>query len=275
MSCILLSERRSCAELSVNGRFEHYQNGQKQKNVMNTATLNPQKDPMGTAMYDFLLTGKAARLRVLSSMFDEDEIDVRYLFRTEEQMPKLERKALELARGHVLDVGAGTGCHALALQDRMPVTAIDISQLSQRVMQKRGVIDARCINLYDFRLEGTYDTILMLMNGTGIIGTMQNMSSFIARMRTLLAHDGQILIDSSDLKYLYEDEDGSCDIDIYGDYYGEVDYSMVYRDVKGEPFDWLYVDFNTLRAVAMANGFRCEQVMAGDHYDYLARLTIR
>jgi len=275
MSCILLSERRSCAELSVNGRFEHYQNGQKQKNVMNTATLNPQKDPMGTAMYDFLLTGKAARLRVLSSMFDEDEIDVRYLFRTEEQMPKLERKALELARGHVLDVGAGTGCHALALQDRMPVTAIDISQLSQRVMQKRGVIDARCINLYDFRLEGTYDTILMLMNGTGIIGTMQNMSSFFARMRTLLAHDGQILIDSSDLKYLYEDEDGSCDIDIYGDYYGEVDYSMVYRDVKGEPFDWLYVDFNTLRAVAMANGFRCEQVMAGDHYDYLARLTIR
>lgn len=242
---------------------------------MNTATLNPQKDPMGTAMYDFLLTGKSARLRVLSSMFDEDEIDVRYLFRTEEQMPKLERKALELARGHVLDVGAGTGCHALALQDRMPVTAIDISQLSQQVMQKRGVLDARCINLYDFRLEGTYDTILMLMNGTGIIGTMQNMSSFFARMRTLLAHDGQILIDSSDLKYLYEDEDGSCDIDIYGDYYGEVDYSMVYRDVKGEPFDWLYVDFNTLRAVAMANGFRCEQVMAGDHYDYLARLTIR
>lgn len=245
---------------------------------MNISTLKPQHDPMGSAMLDYLKTGKAAQLRVLSPMFEDDTIDVSYLFRTPAQMPKLERKALELARGHVLDVGAGTGCHALALQEKMEVTAIDVSPLSLQVMKQRGVHDARCINLFDFRLEGTYDTILLLMNGTGIIGNMRNMSTFFARMRTLLAHDGQILMDSSDLKYLYEDEEGEVmpfGTSIYERYYGEIDYSMAYRDVKGESFEWLYVDFQTLHMVAEANGFRCEQVMAGDHYDYLARLTLK
>lgn len=242
---------------------------------MNTAVLSPQRDPMGTAILEFQETHKASSLRVLSSMFDEDKIDVPYLFRSVEQMPLIERTALEMARGHVLDVGAGAGCHTLALQDKLDVTAIDISPLSLRVMQERGVRDARCINLFDFRLEGQYDTILLLMNGTGVIGDMMNMSYFFSRMRTLLAHGGQILIDSSDLKYLYENSDGTYDIDPEDGYYGQVDYQMVYKGVKGDSFEWLYVDFNTLRLVAAANGFKCEKIIDGHHYDYLARITLK
>ncbi|MCR5394248.1 MAG: methyltransferase domain-containing protein [Bacteroidales bacterium] len=245
---------------------------------MNTATLNPLKDPMGAAIAEYQHTGKADKLRVLSSMFDEDEIDVSYLFRDFGHMPEIERRALELARehgGHVLDVGAGAGCHALALQDKLKVTAIDISSLCEQVMKERGVKDARCINLYDFRLEGSFDTILMLMNGTGIVGNMMNMSYFFLRMRNLLAHGGQILIDSSDLKYLYDNGDGTYDFDSSQGYYGQIDYQMQYRDVRGSKFDWLYVDFDTLRLVAAANGFKCEKVVEGPHFDYLARLSLK
>ena len=245
---------------------------------MNTTTLNPTRDPMGSALLDYQLTGKASKLRVFSSVLDEDEIEVQYLFRTQKEMPVVERKALELARehgGHVLDVGAGAGCHALALQDKLDVTAIDISSLSQRVMKERGVRDARCINLYDFRLEGSFDTILLLMNGTGIIGDMMNMSYFFLRMRNLLAHGGQILIDSSDLKYLYQEEDGTYNFEGKEGYYGQIDYQMEYKDVKGDSFDWLYVDFETLRIIAAANGFKCEKVVDGPHFDYLARLSLK
>lgn len=241
---------------------------------MKVQVLDARRDPMGAAIADFYKNGIAGRLRVLSSMFDEDEIPVAHLFREEDEMGELELKALELSKGRILDVGAGAGCHALALQDRgMEVTAIDVSPLSVEVMTKSGIDDARLVNLYDETLCEKFDTILMLMNGSGIIGKIANMPQFFARIDSLLAEGGQVLMDSSDLIYLFEDEDGGVDVDLAGDYYGEVDFTMQYKNIKGETFDWLYIDFETLAFHAAENGFEAELVMQGEHYDYLARLT--
>ena len=241
---------------------------------MNTQVLDARRDPMGAAIADFYKNGIAGRLRVMSSMFDEDEIPVAHLFREEDEMGELELKALGLSKGRILDVGAGAGCHALALQDReMSVTAIDVSPLSVEVMAKSGVIDARLVNLYDETLCEKFDTILMLMNGSGIIGKISNMPQFFARIDALLAEGGQLLLDSSDLIYLFEDEDGGVDIDLAAGYYGEVDFAMQYKNIKGETFDWLYIDFETLAFHAEENGFVAELVAEGDHYDYLACLT--
>lgn len=235
--------------------------------------LDARRDPMGRAIADYYKNGVAGRLRVFSSMFDEDEIPVAHLFREEDGMGELELKALECSKGRVLDVGAGAGCHALALQDRgLAVTAIDVSPSSVEVMQKSGVEDARLVNLYDTNLSETFDTILMLMNGSGIIGKIANMSQFFARIDSLLAPGGQVLMDSSDLIFLFEDEDGGVDINLAGDYYGEVDFAMQYKNIKGDTFDWLYVDFETLAFHASENGFEAELVMQGEHYDYLARI---
>jgi hypothetical protein len=99
------------------------------------------------------------------------------------------------------------------------------------------------------------------------------MPVFFKRMKQLLADDGSILIDSSALRYLYEEEDGSLMIDLADDYYGLLDYQMEYNGILGEPFDWLYVDFDTLAFHAENNGFSAELIQEGGHYDYLARLT--
>lgn len=239
---------------------------------MNNEVLNAGADPMGAAIYDYHFNGDADTLIVHSSMFEDDEIPVPDLFRSFEDMPELEKIALEEAEGRILDVGAGSGCHSLALK-RMgkEAVAIDISGLSVEVMKHRGV-DARQINLYDESFTEKFDTVLMLMNGTGIIGTLENMPAFFRRIRELLAPDGCVLIDSSDLRYLFEEEDGSLMIDLADDYYGLLDYQMEYKGVKGEPFDWLYVDFDTLAFYAEENGFTAELVAEGEHYDYLARL---
>ena len=231
------------------------------------------RDPMGQAIRDYSEKGRAGRLRVFSPQFDEDELPVATLFRTEERMPKLEHTALDLCRGRVLDVGAGAGCHSLALQRRgLDVTAIDISPLSVEVMRQRGV-ESVAVDLFDKTFAGCYDTVLMLMNGSGIIGRLERMPLFFHRMKQLLAAGGQVLMDSSDLRYVFENEDGSWDIDLNAGYYGELEYQMQYQKVKGEPFDWLYVDFDTLAFHAQANGFRAELVAEGGHYDYLARLS--
>ena len=241
---------------------------------MEKEILTTSADPMGAAIYDYFVNGNADTLVVHSSMFEDDEIPVESLFRSLEEMPELERIALEEAQGRILDVGAGSGCHSVALQKLgKSAVAIDISPLSVEVMKRRGV-DARQVNLYDETFTEKFDTILMLMNGTGIIGTLDNISVFFERMKKLLAPGGCILIDSSDLRYLYEEEDGSLMIDLADDYYGQLDYQMEYKDVLGEPFDWLYLDFETLAIYAEENGFTAELLEEGGHYDYLAKLTI-
>ena len=239
-----------------------------------SSILNSKNDPLGLAIYDFHKTGKAKKLIVHSSMFDDDEIPVTTLFRKFKDMPELEQVALKQAEGRILDVGAGSGCHCVALAEMgKSCTAIDISGLSVEVMKEKGV-DARCIDLFDENFVGQYDTILMLMNGTGIIGRLENMQKFFIRMKHLLAPGGRILIDSSDLRYLFEEEDGSLMIDLADDYYGLVDFQMEYNKVLGEPFDWLYVDFDTLSLYAEQNGFKAEMIAEGEHYDYLAALSL-
>ena len=235
--------------------------------------MNPLNDPMGAAIHDYYHTGKAGKLIVKSTMFEDDEIPVGSLFRDFVQMPALERAALNLAQGRILDVGAGSGCHSVALKAMgKDAVAIDISPLSVAVMRERG-LDAREIDFFDQSFDEKFDTVLMLMNGTGIIGRLENMPAFFERLKSLLDAGGSVLIDSSDLKYLYEEEDGSFMIDLADEYYGLVDYQMKYKNVLGEPFDWLYVDFETLSYYASENGFTAELVYEGEHYDYLARLT--
>ena len=242
---------------------------------MKTSLLSPNKDPMGAAIADYFAKGKSAKLRVLSSQFEEDEIPTEQLFRTFDEMPELEQEALKLASGRILDCGAGSGCHALALQDMgKDVEAIDISPLSVEVMKKRGVHQAYQINLFDENYLQKFDTILMLMNGSGIIGKLENMGTFFTKMKQLLNPGGCIYMDSSDLRYLFEDEDGSFLVDLAAGYYGEIDFRMQYKQIKGEPFDWLYVDFQTLSYYANENGFKAEMVKEGEHYDYLACLKM-
>ena len=229
------------------------------------------KDPMGAAIADYHRCGIAGRLRVFSPDFDEDGIPVETLFRSFDAMPHLEQLALRAARGRTLDVGAGAGCHSLALQTMgVDVTAIDISPLSVETMRQRGVIRAEEQDFWC--VAEPYDTILMLMNGIGIVGTLSEIPRFFRHIDTILAPDGQLLLDSSDLVYLYEDEDGHVEIP-EGPYYGELEYTMLYKRVKGSPFPWLYLDFATLQRVAAECGFQADLVAQGEHYDYLARIT--
>lgn len=241
---------------------------------MQTSLLPPDKDPMGAAIADYFANGKATKLRVFSSMFDEDEIPVKQLFRSFEEMPELEQEALRISTGKILDVGAGSGCHSLALQEMgKEVKAIDISPLSVETMQKRGVKDARQQNFFSEQFNESFDTILMLMNGAGIVGKIDNLAFFFQTVKRVLNPGGCLLMDSSDLRYLFEDEEGNLDIDLEDDYYGEVDFSMKYKNVKGDSFDWLYIDYQTLCLHAAQNGFNVEKIGEGDHYEYLAKIS--
>lgn len=234
------------------------------------------KDLFGKAMYDFQTNNSPEDIVTETSISEEDEMSVEYLFRSYDEMPKIEQKALQLAKGKTLDVGCGAGSHSLSLQNdrNLDVTAIDISEKAIETCKLRGIKNALVKNILDFEGE-KFDSIILLMNGTGIFGKLENCNTYLSKLKSLLNPGGQILIDSSDIIYMFdEDEDGGKWIPSATDYYGELTFTISYKGEKEETFDWLYLDYNTLQNAAIANGLKCELVTEGEHYDYLARLSI-
>ncbi len=234
------------------------------------------KDLFGKAILDFQTNNSPEDLITETTISEADEMSVAYLFRSYNEMPKLEQKALELAKGKVLDVGCGAGSHSLYLQNekKLDVTSIDISEKAIETCKLRGIKNVRVQDV--LTLEGEkHDTIISLMNGVGIFGKLQNCNKFLSKLKSLLNPGGQILLDSSDIIYMFdEDEDGGKWIPSDTEYYGEVIFNISYKGEKESAFEWLYLDYNTLQNAAVANGFKCELVLEGEHYDYLARLTV-
>ena len=201
------------------------------------------KDLFGKALLDFQNGNYSEDIVTSTNISDEDVLPLPYLFRKFKDMPKLEQKALKLCKGSVLDVGCGSGSHSLHLQEKaVQVKAIDISKGAIEVAKQRGILNAEVISLIDE--TETFETVLLLMNGTGIFQELTQVSKYLSHLKSLLKPNGQILIDSSDIKYMYEDEDGGYWMDMNAGYYGELDYFLSYKGEKEAPMKWLYLEQN-------------------------------
>jgi SAM-dependent methyltransferase len=232
------------------------------------------KDLFGKAILDYQTNTSPENMITSTSISDEDEMEVAYLFRSYAEMPTLEQKALQLTKGRTLEVGCGAGSHGLYLQNErnMDVHSIDISKNAIEACTLRGLKNTQVIDVLNIENE-KYDTILLLMNGTGIFETLERTPIYLQKLKSLLNPNGQILIDSSDIIYMFdEDEDGGKWIPS-DNYYGELTFTVQYKNETETPFPWLYLDYNTLQNAAIANGLQCQLVLEGDHFDYLAQLT--
>jgi cyclopropane fatty-acyl-phospholipid synthase-like methyltransferase len=229
-------------------------------------------DPIGLAIQTYVKTKKPFDILVHADLCDDDIIPVEVLFRSFEEMPEPEKLALSKSKGKVLDVGAGAGVHSLELMDRgITVTAIDISPGSVDYMKSMG-IDAKLSSFFNYK-DGKYDTILMLMNGIGVAGKLSNLKRTLEHAKKLLNKGGAIYCDSSDVKYLYEEEDGSYWMDLVSEYYGNFRFQMSLKQAKSAWFDWLYVDYDSLHQVATEVGFTARKIYEEENH-FLAELTL-
>lgn len=231
------------------------------------------QDPLGTAIQDYWNGKKNAVVQVYADQADPDELPVSYLFREEGEMPAREQYTLGLCKGKVLDVGAGAGSHALALQKKgIDVMALEISPKAAAVQKARGVEQVLIGDFFALTPQ-PFDTLLLLMNGIGIAGTLEKLPQFLTTCTQWLATGGQILLESSDILYLYEEEDGSVLLDLNGAYYGELTYIMEYQQERSEPFGWLFLDFDLLQQYAQEVGLKAELLLQEEDAHYIARLT--
>jgi len=226
-------------------------------------------DVFGEALKDQFIKPPADILWVHNSYDEPEEMPVEIYFRNEAEMPELELEALKQCKGKVLDVGAGVGSHALVLQKRgFDVTGMDISPAAVTIMKQRGLKKAIEGNILEYK-GGKYDTLLFMMNGIGLTGSLAGLKVFLKGVKGLLNPGGQLIFDSSDLMYLYQEiafpQRG---------YYGEVSFRYEYKSVKGNWFKWVYVDKKTLKDLAAETGWNAEVIFEDEQDQYLARLTL-
>lgn len=226
-------------------------------------------DVFGEALKDQFLNPPSDILWVHNSYDEPEEMPVDIYFRDETEMPELELKALEACRGKILDVGAGVGSHALVLQKRgHDVAGMDISEAAVMIMIQRGLKNAFQGNILKLEKHHKYDTLLFMMNGIGLTGSLQGLKSFLKEAKGFMNPGGQLVFDSSDLLYLYQE----IAFPVNG-YYGEVSFRYEYKSIKGSWFKWVYVDQKTLKDLAAESGWSTEILFEDEHDQYLAKLT--
>ena len=231
------------------------------------------KDLFGKAILDFCQGHHTEDLITSTSISDEETLPLSYLFRDYSKMPELEQKALDLSFGKILDIGCGAGSHSLhLLQKEFDVKSIDISRNAIKACKLRGIKNAHVMDFIDE--SETFDTILLLMNGSGVFRSLSQLPYFLNHLKNLLRKNGQLLMDSSDIKYMFEDVDGTYPHLPLDHYYGELDYTITYRGAS-ETFPWMYLDFDRLEQACAILNLKCELIKEGEHYDYLARITAK
>jgi len=229
-------------------------------------------DPIGIAIEDYYNGNQKAEIIVASDLCDDDVIPLSVLCRTYEEMSEMEKLAISKATGKVLDVGAGCGNQALAMMENgCTVTAIDISEKAVKHMLTKSI---KAENIDFFQLKNQkFDTITFFMNGIGIAGTLSNLKFTLSHAISLLEPNGKIIFDSSDISYLYEDEEGGMWMDLNNEYYGNFKFQMTYKTEQSEWFDWLYVDFNTMKDIAESLHLKVE-LLYNDDNAYLVMLSL-
>ncbi|MBI4600711.1 MAG: methyltransferase domain-containing protein [Planctomycetes bacterium] len=231
--------------------------------------------PHGAALLAYLEGDRAAELIIRRDDGQEGRLPVAHFFREPAAFTPVEKAALERCRGRVLDVGAGTGLHSLALQERgLRVTAIDISAAAVEVMARRGVVDVHRADIFEHR-GGPFDTVLLLGHGIGMVETPEGLDRFLAHARGWLAEGGQVLVDSLDVRVTgdprnleYQEANRRA-----GRSAGEIRIGFEFRGVRGPLCGWLHVDPGTLRTHAARAGWACDVVLEEPGGDYLALVT--
>lgn len=233
--------------------------------------------PLGRALRDFHRGVTSARIMVHTDLWVDEPTPVEEFYRPDDHpLPEIERTALGLCRGRTLDFGAGAGRHSLELQRRgLEVTAIDVTPEAVDVMHERGVTDARCGDFATVK-EELFDTIVLLMHGIGLVGTLEGLSSFFKEAQSHLDDGGQIIFDSADLGIVMPEQfdAGLAEWRSGGLYPGEVEYRLTYKDSEGQPYPWLFVDPVTLANIARESNLLSQVVARGDRGTFLARISV-
>ena len=231
----------------------------------------------GAALLDYFNGDRSATITIHDKLGKIRDYPISEIFTDASGFFELERAAVELCRGRVLDIGSGNGRHSLALQDRgLQVIAIDLLPECVQVTKRRGVKEAYQADIFNFNAP-PFDTLLGIINGLSMVKTLDGLRPYLRRVRRLVKPDGQYLVHSTDVRRVpgVRDRVARNLGDSPHRYFGEIDCWLEYKGERGETFTELYVDPETLTKHASESGWACDIVAEKKEGFFLARLTPR
>ena len=229
--------------------------------------MDQQFSPFSQALIDYAEGNTAHSLILHNSYGEPEEMSIEVFFREAVDLSPLEKLVIESCSGEILDIGAGAGALSVILQQKnQQVTALENDQGCVELMKAMGIQSGVEGDLWHY--EAQYDTVLVMMNGLGLAGKLDRVPGFLKKCMSLLAPSGQLLFDSSDISYLFEDETAKKT----EGYFGEVQYKYEYRNKSGDWFDWVYVDQNTLKGICSELSLKLEILHTNEYDQYLARV---
>ncbi len=236
-------------------------------------------NPFARALQNYHLGDTSAKFHLLRDDGFEQKVPASVFF-DDKNFPSIEDRAMNECRGRVLDVGGAAGRHSLELRRRgFFVTTLDILSEMEPIMRDRGLTDVVIGDVLHDNISSTFDqrfdTLLMLMNGIGMVGREHHLSTLLSRAEDLLATDGQIICDSIDVTVtknpqhvLYREQNLA-----HGQHAGQQSFSVSCDGAESIQFDWLHIDFPTLSTICSKHGWQTEQILADSDGHYLCKIT--
>jgi len=231
-------------------------------------------EPFGQALEDFYNGKKNAEISLIREDGLEFNVPIEYFFRSSKGFSNLEKHAIRLCKGKVLDMGAGVGPHTLELQKLgLEVYAIDISSHACEIMKKRGVKNVHCTDFYNLTMD-TFDTILLLGRSIGFVGNLKGIKKFLSYCKTHLNPEGIILLDSIDFRLTQEQiqlnfQERNRKL---GRYISEASFQMKYNNILGDKFKNIQIDPDTLKEITQELGLSCKILCKEEDGMYLAKV---
>jgi hypothetical protein len=159
----------------------------------------------------------------------KEEMPVAAYFRNYNDMPALEHEALQLCYGKILDIGYWCGCRQsciVAATTRQRHHGAGNFCTGLAVMKQSGTQIIIHQDVFSYSGE-QFDTLLLQMNGMGLTGTLSRLRIFLQHTSKLLKPGDQLIFDSSDVAYVYNNHFPDLK-----KYYGEIVYKYQYKRKK-------------------------------------------
>ena len=236
-------------------------------------SIDPDHDAFGHALLDHLEGRGGVELIERSDGYIDVSAGAEAYFA---EPTGAQAEVADRATGRVLDAGCGAGRYALYLQERgRDVVGIDASPLAVEVCRRRGVHDVRLLTLDQVDASlGRFDTMVMLGNNFGLMGSRGRARRTLRRLRDVLRPDGRIIAQTLD-PYRTDDPDHlayHARNRAKGRMGGQIRMRVRYRAYRTPWFDYLFVSPDELAALADGTGWRVGELVAGDGPNYVAIL---
>lgn len=237
-------------------------------------TMKPEQDAFGQMMWAYYRGKEVCEIVERDDGYFSAYHGPKVYFSEYRDWPLIGQKAMQFAKGRVLDIGCGAGRHSLYLQKKgLEVLGIDSSPLAIKICKLRGLKKAEIMSLEDVDFKpDSFDTILMMGGNFGLLGSLTKARRLLKRFHKMTSEDALIIAETRDP---YK-TDNPAHLEYHklnkkrGRMSGQVRIRVRFEKTVAEWFDWLMLSKEEMRELLQGTGWKVSEFIESEDSRYTA-----